>query len=1059
MNKPLRFAFDLGSTSLGWAVLGLKQIEGKFLPDSIIKAGVRIFSDGRDPQSDKSLAVNRREKRVARRRRDRLLKRKNKMMRLLVDVGFFPKDLNARKALEKKNPYALRAKALDEALSKEEMARAIFHLNQRRGFKSNRKSDSKETQGALKTAIADLTEQIDLNAADGKARTLGEFLWRRMQKGQGVRARHFEEKQVENGKSKIKKYYDLYVDRAMVEAEFDAIWAKQMAFSPNVFTAEIGNKLKDCLLFQRKLRPVQVGRCSLEPEKERAPLALPLQQRFRILQEVNNLRILNKDLSQTPLSLEERNILLDALEKNAKRTFIQIKKLLQLPGDVAFNLESENRTELKGNASTALLSKKELFGAKWFEFSIEEQTTIVEKLLNEESEPELMAWLEAQYGFGIETCQKIARANLPEGYGNLSKEALEKIVPELEKAVITYDKAVLKAGYEHHSRLNEFGEVCGKTFDTGLTFTDNATGEVKHIYAYFELPYYGECLTRHVSFGSGVPSDSVEKRFGKIANPTVHIALNQVRLVVNALLKRYGHPKEIIIELARDLKQSKAQKAEAQKKQKANQERNNRLRKAVAKVFGCLEENVKRADIERLILWEELSKDPAQRRCPYSGKMISIEMALNNETQIEHILPFSRTLDDSLNNKTLSTRKANQAKARRTPFEAKGDFEAQGWHWEEILQRVKNMPHAKQWRFLEDAMQKYNAENDFAARALNDTRYLSRIAKEYLSFVCPQNTRAIPGAMTAKLRKEFGLNDVLGLNGEKNRNDHRHHAVDACVIGITDQGMLQRFAKASADAEKKSLQRLVENMPLPWSTYRDHVQRAVDNIFVSHKPDHNYEGQMLQESAHGLKNWGTPQACVKKAKGSADKNNISINSVVPICEPSQNARHGVDSDGNPLPYKAYVGGSNYCIEIVKNEKGKWQGEVISTFKAYQIVRQSGEKRLRDPNWSQSGKPLVMRLMINDCVRMGTDVVFRVVSIRTDGRITFAPIHEANVDKRNTETGKRKKLQKNNPLTVENAQDVDNFEYTTIKASSLQKENGRKVTISPIGQLREYKLKE
>jgi CRISPR-associated endonuclease Csn1 len=49
--------------------------------------------------------------------------------------------------------------------------------------------------------------------------------------------------------------------------------------------------------------------------------------------------------------------------------------------------------------------------------------------------------------------------------------------------------------------------------------------------------------------------------------------------------------------------------------------------------------------------------------------------------------------------------------------------------------------------------------------------------------------------MTALLRAKFGLNDVLGLNGEKNRDDHRHHAVDACVIGVTDQGLMQRFAR------------------------------------------------------------------------------------------------------------------------------------------------------------------------------------------------------------------------------------------------------------------------
>ena len=87
---------------------------------------------------------------------------------------------------------------------------------------------------------------------------------------------------------------------------------------------------------------------------------------------------------------------------------------------------------------------------------------------------------------------------------------------------------------------------------------------------------------------------------------------------------------------------------------------------------------------------------------------------------------------------------------------------------------------------------------------------MSKVAREYMSLICP-NTRVIPGRMTAMLRAKFGLNDVLGLNGEKNRNDHRHHAVDACVIAVTDQGLLQRFAKASASAREQQLNRLVES--------------------------------------------------------------------------------------------------------------------------------------------------------------------------------------------------------------------------------------------------------
>ncbi|GHU14997.1 hypothetical protein FACS189441_5980 [Betaproteobacteria bacterium] len=221
------------------------------------------------------------------------------MLNCLMQYGFFPTDVAARKALEKLNPYELRARGLAEPLQPGEFARALFHINQRRGFKSNRKTDKKDHDGgALKTAINQLHQALK----DDDCQTVGAWLWRRMQKGQGVRARYRETRtSTAEGKNKIDKRYDLYIDRAMIEQEFDALWAKQDEFNPALFHEKARLNLKDTLLHQRPLRPVNPGRCTLLPEEERAPLALPSQQRFRIYQEVNNLRLLDSVLQRTEL--------------------------------------------------------------------------------------------------------------------------------------------------------------------------------------------------------------------------------------------------------------------------------------------------------------------------------------------------------------------------------------------------------------------------------------------------------------------------------------------------------------------------------------------------------------------------------------------------------------------------------------------------------------------------------------------------------------------------------------------------------------------------------------
>ncbi len=1025
MKLKYRMALDLGSTSLGWALV---QLNAQHQPCAVIRAGVRIFPDGRNPKDGSSLAVTRREARAMRRRRDRLLKRKARMQRLLIEHGFFPAEEAARKALETLNPYGLRAKGLDQALTPAEFARALFHINQRRGFRSNRKTDKKDNgSGALKAAISGLRAQLAPDGAEGKARTVGELLWRRMNDSsvpdaqRTVRARYREHRiQKEDGKTRIDKSYDLYIDRSMVEAEFDALWARQSTLNPDLFHERARRDLKDCLLHQRPLKPVKPGRCTLLPDEPRAPLALPSQQRFRILQELNHLRVLGGRLLEEALSMEQRDNLADALEHGSKSFKSAIPKLLGLPGGVLFNLADAKRAELKGNAASMLLSKKDFFGPAWHAFSDERQDEIVMRVLEEESEAKLVAWLVQDTGVSEAQAERIANAPLPEGYGALSAKALARILPALRAQVISYDKAVLAAGFEHHSQLSHAA----------------STGEILDA-----LPYYGEHLRRHVGFGTGELCDPPEKRFGRIANPTVHIGLNQVRTVVNALIKRYGHPQEVIVEVARELKQSQEQRRQAQEQQARNQKRNERLLKLAAEALHIAKERVRQADIQKLMLWEELSFDVADRRCPYSGVQLSAAMVLGPEVEVEHILPFSQTLDDGLNNKTLAMRQANRVKGNRSPWDARADFAAQGWDYDSILLRAERMPRAKRYRFAPDGYQQWlRDDKDFLARSLNDTRYLSRIAREYLSLICPAGTRVIPGKMTAQLRARFGLNGILGLDGEKNRDDHRHHAVDACVVAVTDQGLLQRFAQASADARGKGLSKLVESMPDPWPSYRSHVKRAVDAIWVSHKPDHAHEGSLFKATAFGLRRDGS---VVQKTRPEGLEGGRTIEYVVPIRDAARTARHGLDIHGEARAYKGYVPDGNFCIEILRAESGKWQGAVTATFEAYELVRQHDKAILQDRRRSLRGGILLMRLMIDDLLRLeveGRLRVMRIASINAAGRLSLADHHEANVDARNRDK-------------------AGSWRYTYKQASSLQSAKARHVTISPIGELRDPGFEE
>lgn len=1013
-----RLALDIGSTSIGWCLIRLNTRDE---PIAIIRMGVRIFSDGRNPKDGSSLAVTRRNARQMRRRRDRLLKRKERMLSALTRLGFFPQNESERRELVQLNPYILRKKGLYEALTGPEFARALFHINQRRGFLSNRKTDKKDSDsGTLKKAIKDLRDKL----AQENCQTLGEWLANRHEARLSVRARL-------RGKTQKDKAYDFYADRTMIEHEFDTLWAKQSSFNPVLYNKAARNELKDILLFQRPLKPVKPGRCTLLPDEERAPLALPSTQHFRIYQEVNNLRLLTQDLREQKLTLEQRNKIVELLERQGEVRFTKILKELKLPGTTKFNLEDIKRDRLKGNSTSASLAKEAAFGERWYDFDLALQDSIVDKLLNEASLSALISWLQKHTDVDEATAERIANVGLPEGYGSLSRAALSRILPELTNDVVVYSEAVTRAGFGSHSALSHAQQ----------------TGEIMDA-----LPYYGIPLRRHVAFAKDNPRND-EERYGKIANPTVHIGLNELRKVVNALIKRYGHPSEVIVEVARELKLSWKKKQEIQKEQKERQDLNNLHVADACAVLGLTPSNLdrgKRRELsQKMQLWVELnSKNVADRQCPYTGEQISIKRLLSDEVEIEHILPFSMTLDDSLNNKTVSLRRANRDKGNRTPYSAFGEQTFPGYSYEAILQRAALMPKEKAKRFAPDGYQRWLKEDkDFLARALNDTAYLSRIAKEYLSLICPPNkVRAIPGRMTAMLRGKFGLNQLLSGSELKNRNDHRHHALDAAVIGVTDQGLLQRFATASARARENHLDRLIEDMPLPWPNYRAHVERALSHIIVSHKPDHGYQGAMHEETAWGLRGNGEVTRRVRPNDGGPRQREVKNKNVVQISSTGNRERHGMDDHGRPKAYKGYVGGSNYCMEIWRDDKGKWNGDVVSTFDAYQLIREHGEtegiRKLRNPAFSLSGRPLVMRLQIDDLVRMkldGTCRNMRVVVITSNGQMFFAEHNEANVDGRNRDK--------------ENA-----FSYVSKYPGSLQKAKGRRVTASEIGDLRDSGFK-
>lgn len=1082
-----RLGLDLGANSIGWCLLELDKTNR---PCGVAASGVRILTPneeaGRDPQSKASLAGDRRAARSARRRRDRFKRRQARLMTLLTGSDLMPSDRNQRKALEKLDPYWLRAAALDGPLKPYELGRALFHLNQRRGFKSNRIADSADNeQSAMKAGMRDL--QQALSAAG--ARTLGEFLVGRHKRDKhgnrlkengtaaGPRAVRFRP----TGQGP-KNLYDFYPARDLIEQELDAIWAAQAPHHPQL-TPDLLAKIKRTVIEQRPLKKPVVGRCTLRPEDdrinldgieidrgERAPKAHPLFQRFRILQDVSQLRVGVLGCEQRFLTLQERDVIVGKLMSMSGNSiaFDKLRKAAKLPDDARFNYELSGRSGFKPDQTAARLSMKKAFGKLWHAFPRETQIEIVERLLAVEEPEALKEWLSGAFKLSAEAAESVSEMRLPQGHGQFgrailadlvavmeteSEEASDPETGEIYRRPLTYDEAVKALGL-HHS--------------------DHRPGDRAA-----RLPYYGRALARHVISKPDAPEGSQE-RIGRVPNPTVHIGLNQLRQVVNSLIDQYGPPKEIVIELARELKLNVRRKDEIQRANRENEKRNEERRALLSKL-GVGDTYDARL---RLRLFDELPAD--EKVCVFSGVPLSVEKLFDGSVEIEHILPHSATLDDSFMNKVLCTRQANREKGRRAPGEAWS-----GKTLQEIVERAERLFKKKAWRFQPDAMDRFDSEGGFLARQLTDSQHMARLSRTYLEHVCDQ-VWGPPGRLTAMLRAKWGLNKLLpdhnfaDANQPKNRKDHRHHAIDAFVAACTDRGLLNRIARASGQAEELELDRLFpkDSFPEPYENYREDLRHALERIVVSHKPDHGLppgarhdvhvtSGQLHKETAYGRVNEEIDgkhynlvtrkpihaltageigrvrdpdlraelEQVAYEAKREGEKLNEALTAYrvskgvhrVRILKTEKSVRTVRHGDGYE---KTYSPGDNHRVEIYEMANGAWAGEGVTVFDA----NQPGY----EPQWRKThpDAKLVMRVHNGDLVQAdfgdGKNIYRVCVLDAANNRLRLAGHNEAgSLDKRH-------------------ADDADPFRYFIKAYSKLRAAGARRVRIDPIGRVGEVR---
>lgn len=790
---------DIGIASVGFAGIDLQS-------KKILCCGAHIFEAAENPKDGASLATPRREKRSLRRVIRRRAVRKNGVRQLLIKhelENSHDIDRPAQSPSEK-SVWDLRKEALERVLTDSEFSRVLFHIAKRRGFQSNRKgAEQNDTEGKRALSGAKELQEAMVRA---NAPTIGSYLSTLPKKRNGDGS------------------YDNFVTRDLLRQEIRKIFEAQRRLGNTKASNILQDEYTETAFFQRPLQSSEhlVGLCTLEPGAKRAPKFSYTAELFIVWSKLNNTKIKEKNGNERSLTQDEKNKLCDRAHSLKSFSYKQARKELDLSDDERFNLsyrkikdEDNSWEKIRDSAEKSEFLKLPGYHAlhaaldsgsasDWQKWTGPQRDKLddIARILSFYEDPKQIHAMLTALGLDEEQCQKLSAITSFSKAVYLSLMAIKNILPYLQDGLI-YDKACQEAGYHHSRRENK-----------GL---------------------------------SKIPA------FDDIRNPVVNRALAQARKVINAVIREHGLPETIVIELARDVGQSFKDRQAIEREQKKNHAHREEAKKHIAEILGIIPDNVSGEDILKYRLWKE--QDGC---CPYSGVYITPETLRDSvATQIDHIIPYSRSWNDSYMNKALCLSSENQHKGNDTPVEY---FRRTGKNTDALEAFSRQLPPRKAENMLIENFDGDKADQ-WKSRALNDTRYMARLLKNHLeqSLALGDGNRVQTrnGQLTANLRSAWGF-------PAKDRGNDRHHAIDAVVLACSTQGQVKAFTDWNKyEARRKNPQERPKP-PVPWENFRSDVMDYVrgpknkdgkreGGIFVSRMPVRKITGAAHQETIRSIR--------------------------------------------------------------------------------------------------------------------------------------------------------------------------------------------------------------
>lgn len=1021
-HNQVVLGLDIGPNSIGWALV--EKSDGA--PDMLKVCGVRVFEaglaelemDGKGKSRNAERRDARGRRRLLERRGRRLAKVANRLMRIKLLPDFRYNDPIERhqafKELDDKygSPYSLRAKALNIALERHALGRAFYHLAQRRGFKSNRKSTPKESEkiGEVKKSIVELQAKIAAVAA----RSLGEYF-----------------AMIEPTKERIRQQY---IGRDMIEAEFKMIWEQQAKFYPEMLTESNQKKIHKAIFHQRPLKVQSkfVGKCELEPKKKRAPWALIEAQKFRYLQKVNDLMI-EDDSGGRKLTEEERNRLVEKLDMEGDQEFSKIRKLLGLSGRTTkFNLERGGEKKIPGNRTTSRLVPTFGFD-RWKALDESQKNAAVEDWRATVKEEILAKHGVDIWGLDEENAKKFSNVSLESGYCSFSVKAIKKLLPHLETGMRLQE--TIKEEYsERWARKGEPQPSLPPVDKSGLSTLTNpivhrSLSELRRVVNNI-ISEYGKPDVVKIELARDLKQNAKDR-----AETSFKMRENQKAREKAAaeIIKECGISEPSQRDILKYLLAEECEWTCPYTGRKIT--------------MSNLISSNPQFDIEHIIPFDRCLDDSYMNKtlCEVNenrikGKRTPYE-AYHGTTKWDEIIQRVKSFKGN----------ARNAKLRR------------------FLMNPQEVS-----RLLDDFTARQLNDTRWAARWAK--QYLGLlyggVESNGVDSTGKLRVQVTSGQTTAFLRNEWNLNSILGDGPGKSRDDHRHHLVDAVVVALTDQGVVKGLSEAASRAGVVG-RRLFDRLRLPWEGFDEQVREAVKKTIVSHRVSHRVRGALHKETFYGRlrkdergKNYVHVRVPIEsmsmkdiekvvdiRVRRAIEEKLLELSGQPPSKAFKDKSNHPVIKDrrGNLIPIhrvrikeamdeylqlddcRVVRSDRNHHVEIYEyvDKKGntKWDSRVVSLIEAYNRVKSGQPAVNREIG---EGKKFLFSLGLRDTIELLNEhnekAYFTIHSLWTSKVIVFAPANDAR---------KSKEATKGHMLVPE----------------SLRVRMCRKVIVTPTGQVR------